>query len=303
MGNTTLQVFKDLPQELGQAPADPVRDPSKLETLQVGFGGRVLRVDRNGIWLGSEKFADAPFKVDMNGNITATSLDLSNFLEIGEALGDIGAGNITGTYIANGAIITSKLAAEAVTAAKIDVDDLFAQTITATGSITGARIRTSSTGSRVELSSSADSIKIYNSSNDIRLEIYDNIISFNDSSEVRVATVYASDGGNFLIDASNQASSSILINAGASGAVTLGTDGNVYVSVGSGAVDFGTYIDMNGYDIEMNDGDITGLRRLDFDTSHSTNPASEGRMVYHSSSTSFRCRVNSTLYQFSLFEP
>lgn len=273
----TLQVFKDLPQTLGQEPANPVKDPSKLETLQVGFGGRVLRVDRNGIWLGSEKFADAPFSVDMDGNIVATSLDLSSYLQIGEALSDIGSGNITGTYIASGAITTEKIAANAVTATKISVSELSAitadlGTITA-GTITGALIRTSSSGSRVEIDDSSDSIEIYDSSNDLRLEIYDNLINFNDPSEIRVASIYASSSSNLLIDASNQAGSDILINAGTSGSVIIATGGNNYIECGAGDIEIYTFMDFNGYWIHS-------ITSIDFDDV-SSNPTSNGMMVYY----------------------
>lgn len=51
------------------------------------------------------------------------------------------AGAVTASEIAAGAITTDKLAANAVTAAKINVDDLFAQDITATGTISGLKLR------------------------------------------------------------------------------------------------------------------------------------------------------------------
>ncbi|MCR4305481.1 MAG: hypothetical protein NUV73_00165 [Candidatus Daviesbacteria bacterium] len=42
--------------------------------LQVGgLGAKAFRSDDQGIWLGAQKFVDAPFKVDMSGGITATS--------------------------------------------------------------------------------------------------------------------------------------------------------------------------------------------------------------------------------------
>lgn len=53
----------------------------------------------------------------------------------------IDAGAVTAVKIAAGAITTDKLAANAVTAAKINVNDLFSQNITATGTITGAKLR------------------------------------------------------------------------------------------------------------------------------------------------------------------
>lgn len=45
----------------------------KVAALQIGSGSKVLRADQTGIWLGAETFADAPFSVDMQGNLVATS--------------------------------------------------------------------------------------------------------------------------------------------------------------------------------------------------------------------------------------
>lgn len=45
-----------------------------LKELQIGAGDTVFRVDRSGIWLGASTFEDAPFSVDMDGNIVATSI-------------------------------------------------------------------------------------------------------------------------------------------------------------------------------------------------------------------------------------
>jgi len=53
---------------------------------------------------------------------------------------NIESGAITTDKLATGAITTDKLAAKAVKAEKIDVDNLFAQDITATGTITGAQL-------------------------------------------------------------------------------------------------------------------------------------------------------------------
>lgn len=49
-----------------------------VRSLQVGYGGKVLRADSQGIWLGAEEFADAPFSVDMEGNVTAVTLTLGS---------------------------------------------------------------------------------------------------------------------------------------------------------------------------------------------------------------------------------
>jgi hypothetical protein len=51
----------------------------QIKVQQVGAGAASWHVDVNfGIWLGSEQFATAPFRVDMKGNITATTLSASS---------------------------------------------------------------------------------------------------------------------------------------------------------------------------------------------------------------------------------
>lgn len=47
--------------------------------MQVGFGSKVLRVDESGIWLGAKKFADAPFSVNMLGDVIASSITLTQY--------------------------------------------------------------------------------------------------------------------------------------------------------------------------------------------------------------------------------
>lgn len=276
MAGKTISVFKDLEVAPAQEMPQGNRQLNKVETLQVGYGSKVLRVDRDGIWLGAEKFADAPFSVDMEGNITATTLNLSGYLEVGEALGDIGAGNITGTYIANGAIITSKLAANAVTASKIDVNELSAISAdigsVTSGTITGALIRTSSSGDRVEIDDTDDSIKIYDSG-DLRLELYQDRITFYENDGVSdVVSFYASPTGNFLMAGTSSndllmssqrdftvsavddlylfGNDTINLNTAAlADDIYIGLGGNTFMQFGDGRVYMDTYFDMQGFDI------------------------------------------------------
>jgi hypothetical protein len=66
--------FADLPiKEDSRYGSDFFRNVAEL---QVGYGSDVMRVDRQGLWLGAERFQDAPFSVDMQGNVTASSLSL-----------------------------------------------------------------------------------------------------------------------------------------------------------------------------------------------------------------------------------
>lgn len=144
---------------------------SNVKQLQVGFGASVFRVDQDGMWAGAEDFASAPWKVDWEGNMTATSITIAGYVATGGSLSDIGVGNITGTYIANGAIVSDKIAANAVTAAKISVTqlsaisanigDITAGTITGI-TITGGTLRTSATANTgVKIGPDYNGVSIY----------------------------------------------------------------------------------------------------------------------------------------------
>lgn len=275
---------------------------SNVKNLSVGFGSRVFRVDRDGMWAGAETFAAAPWKVDWNGNMTASSITISGYIPTGGALTDIGAGNITNTYIGSNSISSAKIQAGAVTATKISVSTLSAITanigsITA-GTITGVLVRTSSTGSRVEIDN--DSIIIYEGS-DIRVEIYDNLINFNDASEIRVASIYASDAGNLLIDASNQASSNLLLNAGVSASLILSTGGNNYITIGTGSIEMGTYINMNGFDLNMESAEITGVTEITFDK-RVASANTDGEILHYDNGTTqeWRTQMDGIDYTFDL---
>ena len=173
-----INPFKDQNIEIIDLPvAEDSRFGSSLlnsaKELQIGSGGKVFRGDQSGIWLGGETFNTAPFRVNMDGDVVANSLTLSGYIPTGGALSDIGAGNITGTYISSGAITTPKIAANAITSDKISVSqlsaisanigDITAGTITGL-TITGGTIQTSSSGLRTVLDSSTDTIRFMNGS-------------------------------------------------------------------------------------------------------------------------------------------
>ena len=68
----------------------------KLSSMQIGQGSKVLKADQSGLWLGANTFASAPFKVDMEGNVTATTLSATYLSKTGEdqtLSGDIQVGN------------------------------------------------------------------------------------------------------------------------------------------------------------------------------------------------------------------
>lgn len=45
-----------------------------------GYGNKVIGQSSQGLWAGAADFEDAPFSVDMEGNVIATSLDLTAYL-------------------------------------------------------------------------------------------------------------------------------------------------------------------------------------------------------------------------------
>jgi len=55
---------------------------SNVGAMQMGEGSKVFRGDKRGIWLGAKVFADAPFSVDMEGNLVASSATLTGFSKI-----------------------------------------------------------------------------------------------------------------------------------------------------------------------------------------------------------------------------
>ena len=208
-----------------------------VKSLQVGFGSKVLRIDRDGLWLGAEDFASAPFSVDMEGNLVATSLDLSGFLEVGEALGDIGAGNITGTYIANGTINTSKLNANAINGM----------------TITGALIRTSSSGSRVQLNDSTNTLQIFDSSGNVRAESFENGWEFSTASETTAGRIFIEPTFNNL---QIQAVSSNLLLTAIGDVLFAPDNGGIQGYFSSTGLHLNGDLDMNSNGIDASDGTL-----------------------------------------------
>jgi len=47
---------------------------NNVNEIRMGTGTKAFKGDKQGIWLGANKFENAPFSVDMGGNIVASSL-------------------------------------------------------------------------------------------------------------------------------------------------------------------------------------------------------------------------------------
>jgi len=174
---------------------------SNVKQLSVGFGSKVFRVDRDGMWAGAEDFASAPWKVDWDGNMTASSITISGYVATGGSLADIGAGNITETYIGSNAITAGKISVNDLEAISADLGDITAgslDAVTITGTtITGSTLTTASSGQRVILTST--------------------LAAFYNLSGTNIVDTYA--GSNSYIIDGQTSSSSIVFNCGSSGAV------------------------------------------------------------------------------------
>jgi microcystin-dependent protein len=71
-----------IPEEKRVVVPDVVTDLPNMETMSFGNGNESLHVASEGLWLGSDKFADAPFSVTMAGksNIQNSGTDLKAIL-------------------------------------------------------------------------------------------------------------------------------------------------------------------------------------------------------------------------------
>ena len=109
---------------------------NNLLGLQVGAGSEVFRSDSSGIWLGASKFIDAPFSVDMDGNLIATSSSISGYILVGGAAADVNGG---ATTISGGKITATSIAADRLNVATLSAISANLGTITA-GSMSGIDI-------------------------------------------------------------------------------------------------------------------------------------------------------------------
>lgn len=87
------QDIKDLPLPDGTESRFGSDFLNATKQFQVGIGSQVLRADQSGLWLGAATFADAPFSVDMQGNVIATSITITGYIPTGGAADDINDGN------------------------------------------------------------------------------------------------------------------------------------------------------------------------------------------------------------------
>lgn len=102
MPDEIIQPFVNIP------PVQPTSEPeTPPNTWQVGFGQYALKIDKQGMWFGAEKYADAPWKVNMQGVMEA-----AGFLTVATTLDQIADGStykrVLSTSISGGKIILSQ---------------------------------------------------------------------------------------------------------------------------------------------------------------------------------------------------
>jgi hypothetical protein len=78
-----MSVFNDVKNKSITASSDVVNTSllDNITSMKIGTGAQCFKADQySGIWLGANKFADAPFSVDLDGNVIANSLDLTTYI-------------------------------------------------------------------------------------------------------------------------------------------------------------------------------------------------------------------------------
>ena len=203
--------YTDIPYAELPVSEDANQDLTRVRSLQAGFGSKVLRIDRDGLWLGAETFAAAPFKVDMLGNVTASSITLTGYVATGGAAADVNAGatTITGTQITTGSITAAKMNVSSLSSISANIGTVTAGTISAvtiTGStITGTTLSTATSGQRTVLSST--------------------FAEYYNSSGTNIVNTFAS-SNSFQIKGM-QSASSIYLDHGATGTVAFLSNGTI----------------------------------------------------------------------------
>ena len=105
-----------------------------FNNIQVGVGSYVFHVSEDGLWLGAEKFEDAPFSVAMDGTTTmGGGGSIEGALYKGQAANDVNthATTISGRKITTGTITADQLAVGSVVASKIATGAIISEKILA----------------------------------------------------------------------------------------------------------------------------------------------------------------------------
>lgn len=242
--------------------------------LQVGMGSTVMRVDQSGLWLGAERFADAPFSVDMQGNVTATSLSLGT---LSGSLDDIANGStyakttfnevLGASYAKDGlnssgeiikGFLNSQLSSKSLptNGVRVDANGIYGRQSGSTtfyidsagnayftGSISAATMSASTiTGSTIT------GTTLSTATSGQRVVLFSTLASYYNSSGTLICSTYAS-GASFLLKG-EQSTSNLHFDTGSSGVISFLFGGTLrflmdypngyFTPVNSGVVDLGT---------------------------------------------------------------
>lgn len=222
-----------------------------VRSLQVGYGSNVLRVDQQGLWLGAENFADAPFSVSMTGEIVATGLTLGT---IGGTLDDIadgttyhkttvnealGASYAYGGLNSSGEIIkgflNSQLSSKSLPAngVRVDSSGIYGRKSSSTTFYIDNAGNAYFTGDIASASMSASTITgstitgttLSTATSGQRVVLFSTLASYYNSSGTLIVSTYAS-SSSFWVKG-EQSTSNIYLDAGSSGVIAFLFNGTI----------------------------------------------------------------------------
>ena len=247
-----------------------------VNELQVGMGSSVLRVDQSGLWLGAERFADAPFSVDMQGNVTATSLSLGTLAGDLDDIADgttykkatinevLGASYAYGGLNSSGEIIKGFLNSQLSTKSlptngvRVDSNGIYGRKAGSTTFYIDNAGNAYFTGSIASASMSASTITgstitgttLSTATSGQRVVLFSTLASYYNSSGTLIASTYASSDA-FLMKGETS-SSSFYLDAGSTGVVAFLYNGTIrimadyanryFAPVSGGTIDLGNIV-------------------------------------------------------------
>jgi len=219
--------------------------------MQIGSGTSVMSADQDGIWLGAKRFVDAPFSVDMQGNVTATSLSLGTLAGTLDDIADgatykratlnetLGASYAYGGLNSSGEIIkgflNSQLGSKSLptNGVRVDSNGIYGRD----GGVTTFYIDSGGnayfSGDIASASMSASTITgstitgttLSTATSGQRVVLFSTLASYYNSSGTNIVSTYAS-SSSFWIKG-EQLSSNIYIDSGSSGVIAFLSSGNV----------------------------------------------------------------------------
>jgi len=249
-------------------------------TLSIGTGDNIFKATADGISLGDAVFGSAPFRVNMAGDLVASSVTLTN-ADVGSGsawtgnkianayIGDLNADRITAGDIDTARIQTNVLSALQAEIANLSAINVDAGAITA-GTITGVTVRTASGGARFQISGSKGSSYASSGAELTRLDggglslagSGGNIIRFYSSMDGTLYGQAGYDSSLGLYIASNNAKDTVIY--GVKDAFLIANTGNAYVSSNSGSVYLASSVHSKSISLDygQDEGDIWKIDNL-----------------------------------------